>query len=61
MRGWLCVKVLEGIQRKLGDRIARAASHGFAREYQNEREQEDNTICHKKLTPAALQDYQNTA
>ena len=51
----------EDIQRKLEERISRATSRGFTREYQNEREQEDNVICHKELAPATLRNYENTA
>ncbi|KAJ5600716.1 hypothetical protein N7450_001783 [Penicillium hetheringtonii] len=42
-------------------RKARAASRGFTHEYQNAREQEDNTICHKQLAPATLRNYEDTA
>jgi hypothetical protein len=49
------------LQRKLDERIARAASRGFTLEYQNEREQEENSICLKELAPATLEKYENTA
>lgn len=48
-------------QKKLDERIARAASRGFTREYQNEREHEDNSICLKQLAPATLKRYEDTA
>lgn len=32
------------VQKKLDERIARAALRGFTREYQNQREDEDNYI-----------------
>ncbi|KAJ5600685.1 hypothetical protein N7450_001752 [Penicillium hetheringtonii] len=51
----------EEIQKKLDERNARAASRGFTHEYQNAREQEDNTISHKQLAPATLRNYENTA
>ncbi|KAJ5713927.1 uncharacterized protein N7483_011108 [Penicillium malachiteum] len=51
----------ENIQKKLAEGNARAASRGFTLDYQNEREQEENTICHKELAPATLQNYENTA
>ncbi|KAJ5714395.1 uncharacterized protein N7483_011576 [Penicillium malachiteum] len=51
----------ESIQKKLAEGNARAASRGFTLDYQNEREQEENTICHKELAPATLQNYENTA
>ncbi|KAJ5465460.1 hypothetical protein N7530_009247 [Penicillium desertorum] len=50
----------EEIQKKLDERKARAASRGFTYEYQNAREQVDNTICHKQLAPATLRNYENT-
>ena len=46
---------------KLDERIARAASRGFTLEYQNEREQEENSIYLKELAPATLEKYENTA
>ncbi|EKV12779.1 hypothetical protein PDIG_42150 [Penicillium digitatum PHI26] len=45
------------LQKALQERIARAASRGFTREYQNEKEDEDNTICHRELAPATLEKY----
>ncbi|KAJ5235461.1 uncharacterized protein N7469_004629 [Penicillium citrinum] len=51
----------EEIQKKLDERTARAASRGFTHEYQNAREQVDNTICYKQLAPATLRNYENTA
>jgi hypothetical protein len=51
----------EAIQKKLDERNARAVSRGFTREYQNDQEQKDNTICHKALALATLQNYENTA
>jgi hypothetical protein len=50
----------EEIHKKLDERKARAASRGFTYEYQNAREQVDNTICHKQLAPATLRNYENT-
>lgn len=47
-------------QKKLDERIARAASRGFTRDYQNEREYEDNSICLKQLAPATLEKYEET-
>jgi hypothetical protein len=48
-------------QKKLDERIARAASRGFTHDYQNEREYEDNSICLKQLAPATLEKYEDTA
>lgn len=51
----------KNIQKALEERIARAASRGFTREYQEEREKEDNVICHRALAPATLEKYDNAA
>jgi nicotinamide riboside kinase len=47
----------KNLQKALQERIARAASRGFTREYQNEKEEEDNTICYRELAPATLGKY----
>jgi hypothetical protein len=47
------------LQKELQERIARAASRGFTREYQDEKEHEDNTICHRQLAPATEEKYDN--
>ena len=47
----------KNLQKALEERIARAASRGFTRKYQNEKEDEDNTICHRELAPATLEKY----
>jgi hypothetical protein len=47
----------EDIQKKLEERIARAILRGFTREYQDEKEREDNNLCHSKLAPATLEKY----
>jgi hypothetical protein len=51
--------LLKDVQKKLEERIARATSRGFTREYQNERENEDNSICLKQLAPATLEKYKD--
>ncbi|KAJ5153193.1 uncharacterized protein N7482_009671 [Penicillium canariense] len=48
-------------QKKLDERIARAASRGFTHKYQNERGHEDNSICLKQLAPATLKKYEDAA
>jgi hypothetical protein len=53
--------LLKDFEKKLNERIARASSRGFTREYQNEREHEDNSICLKQLAPATLKKYKDTA
>lgn len=42
----------EAIKKKLDKGNARSVSRGFTPKYQNEREQEDNTIYHKELALA---------
>ncbi|OQD68819.1 hypothetical protein PENDEC_c030G03960 [Penicillium decumbens] len=49
------------IQKALEERIARAASRGFTREYQEEREHRGNTISHRALAPVTLQKYEEAA
>lgn len=49
------------LQKKLNERVARAVSRGFTHEYQNERENEDNSICLKQLAPATLEKYEDAA
>lgn len=51
---------LKDFQKELEERTARAASRGFTLEYQNKREQENNTICLKQLAPATLKKYEDT-
>jgi hypothetical protein len=52
--------LLKDFQKKLDERVARASSRGFSREYQNEREHEDNSICLKELAPVTLKKYEDT-
>jgi hypothetical protein len=47
----------KSLQKALWERIARAALRGFTREYQNEREEEDNAICYCELAPAKLEKH----
>ncbi|KAJ5467329.1 hypothetical protein N7475_005081 [Penicillium sp. IBT 31633x] len=42
------------------ERIARAVSRGFIREYQNEKEDKDNIICYHELAPTTLEKYEYT-
>lgn len=51
----------QAIQKALEERIARAASRGFTREYQEGREQEENIVCHKNLAPATLEKHDKAA
>ncbi|KAJ5492669.1 hypothetical protein N7539_001415 [Penicillium diatomitis] len=46
--------LLKDFQNELEERSACAASRGFTLEYQNKREQENNTICLEQLAPATL-------
>lgn len=47
----------QNIPKSLQERLARALSRGFTREYQDEQEKEGNTICHPELAPATLEKY----
>ncbi|KAJ9483843.1 hypothetical protein VN97_g9548 [Penicillium thymicola] len=47
----------QNIPKSLQERLARAISRGFTREYQDEQEKEGNTICHPELAPATLEKY----
>lgn len=51
------MSIESGIQKALEESIARAASRGFTQEYQKSREEKENTISHRKLTPATLDKY----
>ncbi|KAJ5153989.1 uncharacterized protein N7500_009428, partial [Penicillium coprophilum] len=46
-----------GASLTLQERLARAISRGFTRDYQDEKEKKGNTICHPKLAPATLEKY----
>ncbi|KAJ6163958.1 hypothetical protein N7470_002630 [Penicillium chermesinum] len=50
----------EAIQQKLDKVNACALSRGFICDYQQEREQTENTIRHKALAPATDQNYEKT-
>ncbi|CAG8330027.1 unnamed protein product [Penicillium nalgiovense] len=42
------------------ERLARAISRGFTRDYQDEKEKEGNTVCHPELAPTTLEKYNRT-
>lgn len=50
--------ITDNLQKTLAERIGRAKSRGFTLEYQNEREQEENVICHRQLAPATFNKYE---
>ena len=50
----------KNIPKALQERLARAISHGFTRDYQDEKEKEGNTVCHPELAPATLEKYNRT-
>ncbi|KAJ5741814.1 hypothetical protein N7533_011223 [Penicillium manginii] len=51
----------EDIRKELDKITARATSRRYTREYQDRREQEENTISYKELVPATLQNYETSA
>lgn len=51
----------DNLQKALAERIARATSRRFTLEYQSEREQEENVLCHRELAPATLNKYEYAA
>ncbi|CAG8151922.1 unnamed protein product [Penicillium nalgiovense] len=50
----------QNIPKALQERLARAISRGFTRDYQDEKEKEGNTVCHPELAPATLEKYNRT-